>query len=83
MGKEEWGTSREAPSLSEKERKVKCGSGGCVASFQAPWLRRSPRNVDGASRPCSGMEKPQRDAQDSGLRRNSYGKPLLGSVLIP
>jgi hypothetical protein len=44
------------------ERKVKCGSGGRGASFRAPWLRRSPCDVDGASRPVSGLKKPQRDA---------------------
>jgi hypothetical protein len=44
------------------ERKVKWGSGGRGASFRAPWLRRSPRDVDGASRPVSGLKKPQRDA---------------------
>ena len=65
------------------ERKVQCGSGGRVASFRAPWLRRSPRDVDGASRPFSGLEKPQLDAQNGGLRRNSDGKLLLVSVLIP
>jgi hypothetical protein len=65
------------------ERKMKCGSGGRVASFWAPWLRRSPPGVNRASRPFSGAEKPQLDAQDGSLPRNSYGKPLPVSVLLP
>jgi hypothetical protein len=78
-------SSREVASWlsSLMERKMKCGSGGRVASFQVPWLRRSPRGVDGASCPVSGLEKPQIDAQDGSFPRNSFGKPLPVSVLLP
>jgi hypothetical protein len=65
------------------ERKVKCRSGDRVAPFRGRWLRRSPRDVDGASCPFPSLEKPLLDAQHGGLRRNNYGKPLLASVLLP
>ena len=39
------------------ERKAKCRRGDRVASFRETWLRKSPRDVDGASRPFSELEK--------------------------